>query len=40
MERATTDPRNSIKRNWELLGGSVLRAAKVDSTGLLSKLIK
>ena len=29
MERATTDPRDSIKRSWELLGGSVLRAAKV-----------
>ncbi len=29
MERATTDPRNSIKRSWELLGGAVLRAAQV-----------
>jgi hypothetical protein len=28
MERATTDPRNSIKRSWELLG-AVLRAAQV-----------
>lgn len=30
MERATTDPRNAIKRSWELLGGTVLRAAKVS----------
>jgi hypothetical protein len=29
MERATSDPRNAIKRSWELLGGAVLRAAKV-----------
>jgi hypothetical protein len=29
MKRATTDPRNAIKRSWELLGGAVLRAAKV-----------
>jgi hypothetical protein len=29
IERATTDPRNAIKRAWELLGQAVLRAAKV-----------
>jgi hypothetical protein len=27
---ATTDPRNAIKRSWELLGGAVLRAANVS----------
>jgi hypothetical protein len=30
IERATTDPRNAIKRGWELLGQAVLRAAKVS----------
>jgi hypothetical protein len=30
MERATTDPRNAIKRSWELLGGAVLRRANVS----------
>ena len=29
VERATADPRNTIKRSWELLGVAVLHAAKV-----------
>jgi hypothetical protein len=29
MERATADPRGTIKRTWELLGGAILRAARV-----------
>jgi hypothetical protein len=30
MSLATTDPRNAIKRSWELLGGTVLRKANVS----------
>ena len=29
MQMANADPRNAIKRIWELLGGAVLRAANV-----------
>jgi rRNA-processing protein FCF1 len=29
MERATAEPRGTIKRTWELLGGAILRAARV-----------
>jgi hypothetical protein len=31
MKMATTDPRNAIKRSWELLGGAVLRAANPNT---------
>jgi hypothetical protein len=35
MEDATADPRNAIKRSWELLGGAVLRAAKVSGENVV-----
>jgi hypothetical protein len=36
MQMANADPRNAIKRSWELLGGAVLRAANVPGANVLT----